>query len=564
MSQQVDSSTQVGSNFIKQIAVDDLESGRKEYLVTRFPPEPNGHLHIGHAKAICLDFGLAEEFNGSRCHLRFDDSNPEGESQLFVDSIMEDIKWLGFDWGDHLYFASDYFEQLYDYAVTLIKDGKAYVCHQTPEEIRANRGSLTTPGQKSPFRSRTVEESLDLFSRMRGGEFADGHCCLRAKIDMAAPNINLRDPIIYRIKRATHYRTEDKWGIYPMYDFTHAISDAIEDISHSLCTLEFEDHRPLYNWFVQQLPMKGNPRQIEFARLNLDYTVTSKRKLRQLVDQGLVDGWDDPRMPTICGMRRRGYPPAAIRNFCSSIGVTKKDTSIDVAKLESAVREELNQIAPRRMAVLNPLKVTIENYPEGQIEEFQAKNHPLNEELGTHTVPFGRVIYVEREDFLEDAPKKFFRLTVGREVRLRYAYYITCNKVIKDQNGEVVELLCSYDPESKGGGSADNRKVKGTIHWVAQEQSIQGEARLYDRLFSVPHPENDSSGKDYLEFVNQDSLKVVTNVMLGPSFKQSRLGELFQFERNGYFRVEQLGPKLIFGRTITLRDSWAKVASKKG
>ena len=550
------------SNFIRNIITDDLKQNKNEGRVhTRFPPEPNGYLHIGHAKSICLNFGIADEHEGGLCNLRFDDSNPEKEDLEYVEAIKEDVRWLGFDWQDRLFFASDYYQQLYDYAVFLIKACKAYVESLSLEQIREYRGTLTQPGKASPDRDRSIEENIDLFERMRAGEFEDGKYILRAKIDMASPNMNLRDPAIYRIKKAHHYRTGDEWCIYPMYDFTHGISDALEGITHSLCTLEFEDHRPLYDWFLEQLPIPCHPQQIEFSRLNLNYTVTSKRKLNELVTGDYVDGWDDPRMLTIAGMRRRGYTPAAIRDFCERIGVTKNDTIIDMSVLENCVREDLDKTTPRVMGVLKPLRVVIENYPEDQSEELVAPYHPNDPDMGSRKVPFSKVIYVEHDDFMEEPPKKFFRLGPGREVRLRYAYFITCNDIIKDKNGDVVELRCTYDPETKGGNAPDGRKVKGTIHWVSAEHALDAEVRIYDRLFNDPEPDSNRHDKDWKEFLNPKSIEILDNTKLEPSLSEAKTGDQFQFERLGYFNVESKDSKAdkpVFNRTITLRDSWSK------
>lgn len=552
------------SNFIRDIIEEDLKTGKHKTVITRFPPEPNGYLHIGHAKSICLNFGVARDYGG-RCHLRFDDTNPKKEDPEYVRSIMEDVRWLGFDWGEHLYFASDYFEKMYAYAVELIKMGKAFVCHLSPEEMRLYRGTLTEPGKESPYRNRSVEENLDLFERMKNGEFAEGECVLRAKIDMASPNINMRDPVIYRIVKASHHRTGDKWCIYPTYDFAHCLSDSIEGITHSLCTLEFEDHRPLYDWFLDELKVECHPQQIEFARLNLNYTVLSKRKLSQLVDEGHVQGWDDPRMPTISGMRRRGYTPESIRDFCDRIGVAKSDNIVDMALLEHCIRDDLNKKAPRFMAVLNPLKVVITNYPEDVVEELTAINNPEDESMGTRKVPFSRVIYIERDDFREDPPRKFFRLAPGKEVRLRYAYYITCQEVVKNEQGEIVELRCTYDPATKGGYSPDGRKVKGTIHWVSAEHAVKAEVRLYDRLFIKPNPaEDEKKGISFKEYINPDSLKILKNCLLEPNLAQCKPGDRVQFERLGYFCVDPDSQEnhLIFNRTVTLRDSWAKIEKR--
>lgn len=547
-------------NFIKAIIDEDLKTGKYEGRVhTRFPPEPNGYLHIGHAKSICLNFGIAEEYEGGLCNLRFDDTNPIKEEEEYVQSIIDDVKWLGFDWGDRLYYASDYFEQMYDYAVQLIKSGKAYVCDLSAEEIRRFRGTLKEPGKESPYRNRSIEENLDLFQRMRAGEFPDGSKVLRAKIDMKSPNLNLRDPVMYRILHASHHRTGDAWCIYPMYDWAHGLEDSIEGITHSLCTLEFEDHRPLYDWFLDALGIY-HPQQIEFARLNLSYTVLSKRRLLQLVDEGHVSGWDDPRMPTISGFRRRGYTPESIRDFAERVGIAKRDNIADIALLEHAVRTDLNKHTPRVMAVLDPLKVVIVNYPEDQVEEMEAINNPEDAAMGTRMVPFSREIYIERSDFLEDPPKKYFRLAPGREVRLRYAYYITCVDVIKDADtGEIVELHCTYDPQTRGGSSPDGRKVRGTIHWVSVKHAIHAEIRLYDRLFTVPNP---GAEKDFKSFLNPHSLDVLTNCKLEPSLKDASPGSRYQFERQGYFCVDTVDStpeRLVFNRTVPLRDTWAKI-----
>lgn len=554
------------ANFIRNMIAKDLQDNKNDGRVhTRFPPEPNGYLHIGHAKSICLNFGVADENEGGVCNLRFDDSNPEKESLEYVEAIKEDVRWLGFDWEDRLFFASDYYQQLYDFAVYLINAGKAYVESLSPDEIREYRGTLTSPGKESPDRTRSIEENLELFEKMRAGEFEDGKYILRAKIDMASPNMNLRDPAIYRIKRSHHYRTGDEWCIYPMYDFTHGISDALEGITHSLCTLEFEDHRPLYDWFLDQLEIPCHPQQIEFSRLNLNYTVTSKRKLNELVTGGDVEGWDDPRMLTIAGMRRRGYTAAAIRDFCERIGVTKNDTVLDMSVLENCVREDLDKTTRRVMGVLNPLRVVIENYPEDQLggesEELDAPYHPNDPEMGSRKVPFSKVIYVERDDFMEDPPRKFFRLGPGREVRLRYAYFITCNDFVKDDNGDVVELRCTYDPLTKGGNAPDGRKVKGTIHWVSAEHALDAEVRIYDRLFNDPEPDSNKHEKDWKEFLNPDSREILNNAKLEPSLTTATAGDQFQFERLGYFNVDvkdSAAGKPVFNRTITLRDSWSK------
>ena len=550
-------------SFIRNIISDDLAAGKNDgRVITRFPPEPNGYLHIGHAKSICLNFGLAADFGG-RCHLRMDDTNPEKESVEYAEAIMQAVAWLGFDWGGHLYYASDYYERLYQFAVELIKAGKAFVDSLNAEEVRKLRGTLTEPGRESPYRSRRIEENLDLFARMRAGEFEDGAHTLRARIDMAAPNINLRDPVLYRIQRASHYRTGDSWCIYPMYDFAHPLSDAIEGITHSICTLEFEDHRPLYDWFLDQLPSLPHPQQIEFARLNLTYTVMSKRKLLELVRLGDVSGWDDPRMPTLVGMRRRGYPAAAIRSFCERIGVGKSDSWIDLSVLEDCVREELNETAPRAMGVLRPLKVVIENYPEGQVEEFDAPNHPQKPEFGTRKVPFGREIYIERDDFMDDPPKKFFRLAPGREVRLRCAYFIRCESVVRDPaSGEIVELRCSYDPATRGGSAPDGRKVKGTIHWVCASHGIEAEVRIYDRLFTEANPDaGKAGGGSYRDLLNRQSLEILTGCRLEPGLAAAGAEDRYQFERLGYYCVDAVASTAkipVFNQIVTLRDSWAK------
>jgi len=551
------------SNFIRTIIENDLASGKCKKVVTRFPPEPNGYLHIGHAKSICLNFGLAREYGGV-CHLRFDDTNPTKEDVEYVESIKEDVHWLGFDWQDKLFYASDYFDQLYEYAEMLIKDGKAYVCDLSQEEIRATRGTLTIPGKESPYRNRSVEENLDLFRRMKAGEFEEGSRCLRAKIDMASPNLNMRDPVIYRIRKAEHHRTGNKWVIYPMYDYTHCISDAIERITHSLCTLEFEDHRPLYDWFLDQLPVPCHPQQIEFARLNLSYTVMSKRKLLELVQSGTVKGWDDPRMPTLAGMRRRGFTPEAIRDFVDRIGVAKADSLVDFELLQFCVREDLNKRANRVMAVLHPLKVTIENYPEDQIEEFEAINNPEDESAGTRMVPFCKYLYIEQEDFNENPPKGWHRLSPGAEVRLKHAYYITCKEVIKDPDGNVTELICTYDPSSRGGWTPDARKVKGTIHWVSAKHNIDAEVRLYENLFTIPNINDIEEGKDYRDYLNPNSLKVLKNCKLESSLKDVKIGEKFQFLRQGYFSVDYDSTldNLVFNLIVTLKDSWAKQLKK--
>jgi len=549
-------------NFIRNIIAEDLIANKNEGRVhTRFPPEPNGYLHIGHAKSICLNFGLAQEFNGL-CNLRFDDTDPIKEEVEYVESIKEDVRWLGFDWQDREFYASDYFEQLYEYAIRLIKKGKAYICDLTASEIRDHRGTLTEPGKDSPYRNRSVEENLDLFKRMRSGEFKDGSRVLRAKIDMASPNLNMRDPVIYRILHAEHHRTGDAWCIYPMYDFTHGQSDSIEGITHSICTLEFEDHRPLYNWFIEELNI-FYPQQIEFARLNLSYTVMSKRMLLQLIEEGSIPGWNDPRMPTISGLRRRGYTPESIRNFCERIGVAKRDSMVDIALLEHSVREDLNKRAPRVMGVLRPLRVVIDNYPENKIEELEAINNPEDASMGTRKIPFSRVLYIEQDDFREAPPKKFFRLAPGREVRLRYAYFITCVDVIKDkQTGEIVELHCTYDPKTRGGDSPDGRKVKATLHWVSAAHCLNAEVRLYDHLFLKPSPTDEKDGADFKSYLNPKSLETLTSCCVEPTLKGATTGSRYQFERLGYFCIDPVDSSdrtLVFNRTVTLRDTWAKI-----
>ncbi|RJP73770.1 MAG: glutamine--tRNA ligase/YqeY domain fusion protein [Candidatus Zixiibacteriota bacterium] len=546
-------------HFIRQIIIEDLKQGRFRGVITRFPPEPNGYLHIGHAKAIHLDFGLAEEYGGSY-NLRFDDTNPAKEEVEYVESIQEDVRWLGFDWGDRLFYASDYFEQLYQFAEDLIRKGAAYVCDLSAEQIRETRGTLTRPGVESPYRHRPVDENLDLFRRMRAGEFPDGSRTLRAKIDMASPNLNLRDPVMYRILRATHHRTGDAWCIYPMYDWAHGQSDSIEGITHSICTLEFEDHRPLYDWFIEQLGIH-HPRQIEFARLNLTYTVMSKRKLLELVREGRVHGWDDPRMPTLSGFRRRGYTPEAIRDFCERIGVAKKESVVDLQLLEHCLREDLNRRAERRMAVLRPLKVVIENYPEGQVEWLEAVNNPEDPAAGTRQVPFSRVLYIERDDFREAPPPKFHRLYPGNEVRLRNAYLLRCDRVVTDEAGAVVELRCSYDPDTL---NASPRKVKGTIHWVSAEHAVKAEVRLYETLFTAPDPLNVPDGADWKDNLNPHSLDVLPEAKLEPSLKEAKPGYRCQFERQGYFAVDpdSKDGQLVFNRAVTLKDSWAKIEKR--
>jgi glutaminyl-tRNA synthetase len=547
----------MNTNFIREIIDEDLRTNKYDGRVhTRFPPEPNGYLHIGHAKSICLNFGIARDYNGF-CNLRFDDTNPSKEDIEYVNSIKEDVRWLGFDWDDREYYASDYFDQLHDYAVQLIKKGKAYVCDLTADAIRDYRGTLTEPGKESPYRTRFVEENLDLFRRMRNGEFPDGSRTLRAKIDMSSPNLNMRDPIMYRILRATHHRTSDKWCIYPMYDWAHGLSDSIERITHSICTLEFEDHRPLYDWFLDELGVY-HPQQIEFARLNLSYTVMSKRRLLQLVEEGFVNSWDDPRMPTITGLRRRGYTPEAIRNFADRIGMAKRENMIDVALLEDSLREDLNKHAPRIMAVLRPLKVVIDNYPEGQVEELSAINNPEDPEMGSRKVPFSKIIYIEQDDFKEISPKKYFRLSPGNEVRLRYAYIIKCVDVVKDKaTGEVLELHCTYDPATKSGSPQSQRKVKGTIHWVSAEHVINAEVRLYDRLFTVENP----GGENWKSYINPNSLEVLNDCKLEKSMSATKPQDRFQFERLGYFCADNdsTTEKPIFNRTVPLRDTWSKI-----
>jgi glutaminyl-tRNA synthetase len=553
------------SNFIRDQVIEDLKTRKygDAIIQTRFPPEPNGYLHLGHAKAICLNFGLADEFGG-KTNLRFDDTNPEKEEQEYVDSILNDVLWLGFEW-DGLYYASDYFDRLYAWAVKLINDGKAYVDDLSAEEIRKYRGTLTEPGKESPHRNRTVKENLDLFERMRDGEFPDGSRVLRAKIDMASPNLNLRDPIMYRILHAAHHRTGDKWCIYPMYDFAHGESDSIEHVTHSICTLEFEDHRPLYNWFIQQLGIFPS-QQMEFDRLSLTYTVLSKRKLLTLVQEKHVAGWDDPRMPTLSGIRRRGYTPEALRNFCAAIGVSKTNGTLEFAMLEHFVREDLNKRAPRVMAVLRPLKVVIDNYPEGQVEEVEAVNNPEDESAGKRTVPFSKVLYIEQDDFREDPPKKYYRLSPGREVRLRYGYFITAKSVVKDDSGEVVEVHCTYDPATRGGNSLDGRKVKSTIHWVSAAHAIDAEVRLYDKLFTKEDPNQVDEGQEFTANLNPNSLEVIAHAKLEPSLANAPIGSRYQFERLGYFSVDpdSRPGHLVFNRTVALKDAWAKIEKKSG
>jgi glutaminyl-tRNA synthetase len=553
-----------GKDFIRSIIAEDLTSQKHAgRVVTRFPPEPNGYLHIGHAKSICLNFGVASENAGGVCYLRFDDTNPAAEESEFVESIKADVRWLGFDWGEHEYYTSSYFERLYDYALQLVRAGKAYVCDLSSQEHTAYRGTLTEPGRDSPFRDRSVEENLELIERMRKGEFDNGSRVLRAKIDMASPVIAMRDPILYRVQKAPHHRTGNDWCVYPMYDFAHCLSDSIEGITHSLCTLEFTDHRPLYDWVLDELETECHPQQIEFARLNLSYTVMSKRVLRQLVEGEHVTGWDDPRMPTLSGMRRRGYPAQAIRSFCDGIGIAKRDNTIQLERLEFSVREELNRTAPRVMGVLRPLRVVIENYPEGESELLSAVNNPEDASAGMREVPFSRVLYIERGDFLEDPPKKFFRLAPGREVRLRYAYFVTCTDVVKDASGEVVELRCSYDPATRGGDAPDGRKVKGTLHWVSAEHAVTAEVRLYDRLFGVEAPLDVEPGEDFRSNLNPDSLEVLIDCRIEPSVVGAEPGARYQFERNGYFCVDpDSGDQLVFDRTATLRDTWGKIAKR--
>ncbi len=559
----IDPATPVQSNFIRDIILDDLRTDKYQGRVhTRFPPEPNGYLHVGHAKSITINFGLAREFGG-KCNLRFDDTNPSKEETEYVDSIIEDVRWLGGDFEDRLFYASDYFGQLYDWAVQLIQKGKAFVCDLTADQVRQQRGTLTEPGQDSPYRNRTIEQNLDLFDRMRKGEFPDGSKTLRAKIDMASPNLNMRDPVLYRILHMEHHRTGDKWCIYPMYDFTHGQSDSIERITHSICTLEFEDHRPLYDWFIDQLGIY-HPQQIEFDRLNLTYTLLSKRKLLALVQNKLVSGWDDPRMPTISGMRRRGYTPEALQNFCGRIGVSKTNGITELSLLEYFVREDLNRRAARVMAVLHPLRVVIDNYPEGQTEHLEAVNNPEDTLMGTRQVPFSKVIYIEQDDFREDPPKQYFRLAPGREIRLRYAYFITCTGVVKDASGDVIELRCTYDPATKGGNAPDGRKVKSTIHWVSAEHAVDAEVRIYETLFNREDPNVVPEGEDFTVNLNPKSLEIVPGAKLEPSLRDAGPGDRYQFERLGYFAVDPdtSGDKLVFNRTVALRDSWAKIEAK--
>ena len=551
------------TDFIREIVREDVKNGKHKKIVTRFPPEPNGYLHIGHAKAFCLDFGLAEEFDG-QCNLRFDDTNPDREDTEYVESIQEDLKWMGFDWGDGLYFASDYFDQLYDYAVELIQQGKAYVCDLSPEDIRDYRGTVTEAGKNSPYRDRTVSENLDLFERMRNGDFPDGACTLRAKADMASPNMNMRDPVMYRIKHTSHHRTGDKWCIYPMYDWAHGQSDAIEQVTHSLCSIEFAEHRPLYDWYIQQLEIFPS-RQIEFARLNITYTLTSKRMLTQLVERDLVNGWNDPRMPTLSGMRRRGIPPQAIKNFIWRVGMNRRDTTAEIDLFEFYIREHLNKVAPRVMGVIDPLKVVIENYPEGEEETFEAMINPEDPDAGTRSVPFSRELYIEREDFMEDPPRKFYRLAPGREVRLRAACYITCQEAVKDDEGNIIELRCTWDPESRGGTTPDKRRVRSTLHWVSAKHALKTEVRLFDRLFMTENPTRTKDGQDFTDNLNPDSLEVRPTCYVEPSMKGAEVGSVVQFERLGYFCVDtdSSDEKLVLNRTITLRDTWARVRSGK-
>lgn len=551
------------SNFIRDIIDEDLKSGKYTKIITRFPPEPNGYLHVGHAKSICLNYGIARDYNGE-FHLRFDDTNPTKEEQEYIDSIKEDLKWLGCEWGEHEYYASNYFQQLYEWAVLMIEKGLAYVDDQTADEIRDTRGTLTEPGKNSPFRDRTIEENLDLFKRMKSGEFKNGEKVLRAKIDMTSPNINMRDPVLYRILHESHPRTGNQWCIYPMYDFTHGQSDAIEKITHSICTLEFQDHRPLYDWFIKVLPVPAEPHQYEFARLNLTYTVMSKRKLLRLVKDNKVNGWDDPRMPTISGMRRRGYPPEALHDFCERIGVAKANSTVDFGLLESSIRDNLNTHAPRFMGVIKPIKAVIENYPVGQHEYFDADNNPEDPNAGTRKVKFTREIYIDADDFMENPPKKYFRLSPGAEVRLKHAYYITCKEVIKDAEGNITELKCEYDPQSRGGSSPDGRRVKGTIQWVSAEDGVKAEIRLYDHLFTVENPDKVEDGKDFTDNINPDSLQVVTDAIVEPALAELEPGTTAQFIRLGYFCKDKDSKpdKPVFNRTISLKDGWAKTLAK--
>ncbi len=555
------------SDFIRNIIKEDMESEKNNgAVITRFPPEPNGYLHIGHAKSICLNFGIAEENRGGTCHLRFDDTNPAKEDAEYVEAIKSDIKWLGFDPKDHIYHASDYFDKLYECALKLIKEGKAYVCNLNAEQIREYRGTLTAPGKNSPYRDRSIEENLALFEIMKNGDIKEGEAVLRAKVDMNSPNLNMRDPVIYRIKHDSHYRTGKKWHIYPMYDFTHCLSDSFENITHSLCTLEFEDHRPLYDWLLDQLKSECHPKQIEFARLNLTYTVLSKRKLNMLAADNVVAGWDDPRMPTISGIRRRGYTPASIKDFCSRIGVAKRDSIVDLALLEHCIREELNRTTKRVMAVINPIKVIIDNYVEGKTEYFDSPYHPTDKSFGFRRVPFSRELYIEREDFMEDPPKKFFRLAPGKEVRLRYAYFVKCTDVVYDENGEIKEIHCVYDPTTRGGSAPDGRKVKGTIHWVSAEHAISAEVRLYNNLFTLPNPEDKKSVADFRDCINPNSLVIVKSAKLEPSLADTLPEEKCQFERLGYFCADSKDSKEgapVFNRTVPLKDTWAKMQKNK-
>ena len=561
-----DDESVVASNFIRQLIDSDLKDGKNDgRVVTRFPPEPNGYLHIGHAKSICLNFGIAEDYQGS-CNLRFDDTNPHKENIEYIESIKQDVRWLGYDWGDRLHYASDYFENLYDYAVELIKAGKAYVCDLTAEETREYRGTLTEPGKPSPYRDRSADENLDFLQRMRAGEFEDGARVLRAKIDMASPNMNMRDPTLYRIRHGViHHQTGEAWCIYPMYDFTHPISDALEGITHSICTLEFADHRPLYDWVLDNVSVPCHPQQIEFSRLNLEYTVMSKRKLTTLVDEGLVEGWDDPRMPTIAGLRRRGFTPGSIRDFCRRIGVSKSENTVQMGMLESCIREDLNVHSPRRMVVIHPLKVVITDYPDDQVEQLEVANHPQDESMGTRIIPFTAELYIDKNDFLETASRKFKRLVAGGEVRLRNAYVIRCDEVIKDDKGEIIELHCSHDSATLG-ANPEGRKVKGVIHWVSAEYGIEAEVRQYDRLFSHPAPDTSKDDKDYREYLNPDSLRTITQSIVEPTLAEAEPGERFQFEREGYFCLDsrqQEGSPMVFNRTVTLRDSWAKIEAQQ-
>jgi glutaminyl-tRNA synthetase len=551
-------------DFIRTIVAEDILTGKwNGEVITRFPPEPNGFLHVGHAKSFCLNFGIAAENEGGCCHLRFDDTNPVMEEARYVESILEDVRWMGWSWGEHLYYASDYFDQMYDYAFQLINNGLAYVCDLDAEQMREYRGTLTAPGKDSPYRNRSIEENQDLFRRMKEGEFKDGSRVLRAKIDMSSPNLNMRDPVMYRILHAEHHRTGSKWFIYPTYDWAHGLEDSIEGITHSLCTLEFENHRPLYNWYLDKLGVH-HPQQIEFARLELTYTVMSKRKLLQLVEENLVMGWDDPRLPTISGMRRRGYSPESIREFCRRIGINKFNSTIDIALLEHCVREDLNKTSNRVMAVLNPLKVVIDNYPDEEEEWMDAVNNPEDPEAGTRKVPFSKVFYIEQDDFMEDPPKKFFRLAPGREVRLRYAFFVTCTDVVKDDNGQIIELRCSYDPATRGGNAPDGRKVKSTIHWVSAPHALNVEVKLYDHLFTMENPENTADGEDFKSNLNPQSLKTLSDCMVEPSLKEAKCLDRFQFERLGYFSVDSdsTNEKIVFNRTVSLRDTWAKIQKK--